>query len=295
MTHPAALARWLERGDVQWYESGQVALRGDALELYQRLDRVFLGWAARDHGAGDELVPAFLPAAALGKIDYLRSFPHLVTLPLTLSHDPDEIRRFLAAGPQLPDGEIRLPPAAPIRDVLTPAACYHFYCRHAGQAIAAPTYLTTRATCYRREAHYAPLTRLWSFSLREVVCLGPGEVVQAFLEGFAAKLEAFAQQIELPVRFATATDPFFDPQKNPRWIAQVVAPVKREVLFETGDGDRAPCAIASLNFHRTYFGEAFGMRHGDQPVSSGCVGFGIERWMHAILATFGEDPRAWPV
>ena len=288
MERPAALARWLERGDLQWYDNGQVSLRGDALELYRRIDRLFVEWAARDHGAGDEVFPTFLPAAELAKIDYLRSFPHLVTLPLTLSPDPAAIRAFLAEGPQLPDGEVRLPPAAPIRDVLTPAACYHFYIRHADRTIAAPTFLTTRATCYRREAHYEPLTRMWSFSLREVVCLGPSETVQAFLDGFLEKLVELARQIGLPVRFDTASDPFFDPTRNPRWIAQVVAPVKREMLFED-------CAIGSLNFHRTYFGEAFGMRYEDGPVSSGCVGFGIERWMYAILATFGEKPCDWPV
>src|SRR5438874_9913215 len=33
-------------------------------------------------------------------------------------------------------------------------------------------YVTTRAACFRRESYYRPLQRQWSFSMREIVCLG---------------------------------------------------------------------------------------------------------------------------
>ena len=54
-------------------------------------------------------------------------------------------------------------------------------------------------------------------------------------------------------------------------------------------------AIASLNFHRTFFGERFDIRHpaGD-PVCTGCVAFGLERWLYACIREFGLDWDAWP-
>ena len=53
-------------------------------------------------------------------------------------------------------------------------------------------------------------------------------------------------------------------------------------------------AIGSVNFHRNYFGEAFGITRDGQEAYSGCVAFGVERWLYAWLAHFGTDEAGWP-
>jgi hypothetical protein len=88
---------------------------------------------------------------------------------------------------------------------------------------------------------------------------------------------------------AAASDPFFDPSRNPKFLAQRLDPVKTEMIF--GDG----LAIGSINFHRNYFGEAFGIARGGEAAFSGCVAFGLERWLYAFLSRFGPDVRRWPL
>lgn len=271
--------------DLAVYPNGQVGLSGDLLRLYRRLDRVFADQADA-RGAVDHLFPPILPASELAKIDYLASFPHLATFPVALAPDDENLGRFVAGTGV--GGAIAMTRLAPIHDVLTPAICYHFYIRYQGTELDAPLYLTTRGSCFRREESYTPLERLWSFSMREIVCIGSLDEVTTFLGEQRLAVSDLVQRIGLPSDWKTATDPFFRPAQNPKHLAQRLDPVKSELVFE----DRL--AIASVNLHRNYFGEAFGIRRHGEAAFSGCVAFGIERWIAAILATFGADPDRWP-
>jgi seryl-tRNA synthetase len=270
-----------------WSESGQSTLSGSLLDLYRRLDRLFLRWA-QDCGADEYRFPPFIAARELSKLDYFRSFPHLVTFATTLDAGEGNLKRFAAGEPVNEAGEVQLTGQSPIREVLTPAACYHFYVRFQGEALTAARYVTTRATCYRREAYYSPLERQWSFSMREIVSLGTADEVKEFLARYQAKVDRFFRSIELPVEWKNATDPFFNPLRNPKYLLQKLDPVKTEMIFD----DRL--AIGSVNFHRNYFGEAFEISREGREAFSGCVAFGLERWIYAFLSRFGLNQSGWP-
>jgi seryl-tRNA synthetase len=172
--------------------------------------------------------------------------------------------------------------------VLTPAACYHFYLEFQGAILESPRIVTTRVTCFRREASYAPLERQWCFSMREIVCIGSEDEVKQFLAGYRERLHAFFIRIGLPIAWENATDPFFNPGRNPKSIMQRLEPVKTEMVF----GGRL--AIGSINFHQNYFGETFGIRRAGKAAYSGCVAFGLERWIYAFLTHFGWEEADWP-
>jgi hypothetical protein len=53
-------------------------------------------------------------------------------------------------------------------------------------------------------------------------------------------------------------------------------------------------AIGSVNFHRNYFGEAFEISRDGREAFSGCVAFGLERWIYAFLERFGMNESDWP-
>ncbi|HEX9782360.1 MAG TPA: aminoacyl--tRNA ligase-related protein [Opitutaceae bacterium] len=270
-----------------WYENGQSAFAGELLELFHGIDALFLSWAG-ECDAAEYAFPTFLPAASLAKLDYFRSFPHLVTFPVTLDADEDNLSRFAEGEPMDQSGAVNLARLAPVCDVLTPAACYHFYPLFKGDVLDGPRYVTTRATCFRREAEYVPLERQWSFSMREIVCLGTAAEVTAFLDGYRRRISAFFDEIGLGIEWKEATDPFFNAPKNPKYLMQKLDPVKTEMVFQ----DRL--AIGSINFHRNYFGEAFEITRAKEATFSGCVAFGIERWIHAWLTQFGHDAKHWP-
>jgi seryl-tRNA synthetase len=271
----------------RWYENGQSAFGGPLFQLFHRLDRLFLTWAAECR-AREHHFPPFIPAKALAKLDYFRSFPHLITFPVTLDASEENLKQFGEGTPMNEQGEIQLTATAPIRDVITPAACYHFYHFFQGEHFEQPAYLTTRAHCFRRESHYLPLQRQWSFSMREIVCIGSSEEVKAFLARYQERLSRFFEKRGLPVVWKDASDPFFNPSQNPKYLLQKLAPVKQEMVFE----DRL--AVGSVNFHRNYFGEAFGIQREGSEAFSGCVAFGLERWIYLFLTHFGPNPSDWP-
>ena len=273
-----------------WYENGQSAFSGPALALYQRLDAAFVRLARR-MGAEDHAFPTMIPAAALARIDYFRSFPQLATFAATLHDDDANLDRFRADADEDAAAKrgLVLTQLAPVRDVLTPAACYHFYHLFEGRRLEQPLRLTTRATCHRRETHYLPLRRQWSFGMREIVCIGTEEEVAAFLESAKQAVPQLLAALGLAADPQPATDPFFRPTRNPQWLMQRLDPVKTEFVF------RGDLAVASANLHHDHFGRAFGIAREGVPAHSACLAFGIERWIHMILEVHGSDPSAWPV
>ena len=87
---------------------------------------------------------------------------------------------------------------------------------------------------------------------------------------------------------------FFAPTARGQAALQRIKGLKHELEFRFPD--MRPLAIASFNDHEVFFGEAFGISLADgTPAWSGCVAFGIERWLLAILCTHGVDPKDWPM
>jgi hypothetical protein len=273
--------------DYRWYPNGQSAYSGSLWRLVQRLDRLFLSWAGRFQ-ATDFHVPAFIPAHELNRFNYFRSFPHLATFPVVMQNEPETLRVFAEQAVAV-DGVLQLRETAPARDLMTPACCYHFYILHQNSVATRPRYLTTCATCFRRENEYIPMQRQWSFTMREIVCIGTVDEVTQFLDGCRQQTDAFVEEVGLTAIWKSATDPFFDPTHNPLFVAQKVAPLKKELLFQ----DRL--ALASINYHRAYFAEAFNLKRDDTLAATGCIGFGLDRWVFAILSQFGPDERDWPL
>lgn len=267
-------------------DRGLTVLSGELLALDRRLDGLFVSWAGH-LGAREYRFPPCIEARHLDRLDYFRSFPHLATFPATLSDEHGNIERFSRTEPVGADGCVALGRLAPVEHVLTPAACYHVYVELEGFDLDAPRFVTTRATCFRNEASYSPLERQWGFSMREIVCLGTAAEVEEFLAHVTRRIDAFVDDTGLPVAWQAATDPFFSPASNPKYLFQKLEPVKRELVFG------ADLAIASTNFHRDYFGEAFDIRRLGAPAFSGCVAFGMERWLAAFLRHHGESPASW--
>jgi hypothetical protein len=123
--------------------------------------------------------------------------------------------------------------------------------------------------------------------MREVVCIGTAADVELFMDQAGKVAERLTRRLRLEVEWQAATDPFFDPTGDPRFLMQKLAPIKRELVFE------GHLAIASVNFHRDFFGEKFGIRVDGEPAFSGCLAFGIERWIYALLAQHGPRAEDW--
>ncbi|HTJ72540.1 MAG TPA: hypothetical protein VL551_33690 [Actinospica sp.] len=253
---------------------GLAVLGPDALRLRGALDDVFTGWAL-EHAAEPREYPPLLRVEDLARIDYFENFPHLASL----------VSGLAAPGGSAVDGSVPIP-GSQLADsgyALASAACYPVYFDLAGSALPETAALTTVARCFRRETHYDGLRRLMGFTMREAVFIGERAAVLDALTALRSRVTSFAAALGLEVKLEAATDPFFDPA-GARAAMQRLFPVKEEVVWDGG------LAIASVNFHRNFFGDRCAIVASDgAPAFSGCVAFGLERWIAALGAVHHGD------
>jgi hypothetical protein len=263
---------------------GTVSVTGPALEWLERLDAAVVG-AASSWGAHNWAFPPVMDAAHLARMDYFRSFPHLMTVPVSLPPDDAAAERFTRR--YADDRPLPLQEHAPVEHVLAPAACYHVYPALACSRLEAVALVTTRSTCFRRESEFQPLRRQWTFSMRELVCVGTADEVDTFLEQGEALVVALCQLLQLPYRRKVAADPFFQPTARGRSLYQRLDPVKHEYVI-------GGLPIASSNRHHQHFADAFGISRDGRVAHSGCVAFGLERWLGVACERWGPEPDCWP-
>ena len=179
--------------------------------------------------------------------------------------------------------------------VLTPAACYPVYPLVAsrGQVPAAGWKFDVAADCFRREPS-KDLDRLQSFRMREYVCLGTPEQVDAFRRRWLAWAPDFAAQLELPCHIEQASDAFFGRGGKLMAMSQIEQALKFELLIPVRSVEK-PTACMSFNYHQDHFGTVWNLRNtGDAVVHTGCVAFGVDRLALALFATHGADLSGWP-
>lgn len=261
--------------------NGLATLGPRMLEMRELLESRFVEWAA-DCGAIPMAFPPVIGVKDLSAFDYFRNFPHLAVTATPL--EPDMLKDAYADAPSvetIPNTHL-----CQCQYVLPSAACYNVYLHLRGKTLDRVLYVTTVATCFRNETEFKGLERLWGFTMREIVCIGPLDATRAHLLSFKQRISEFAAQLDLSLKTQVATDPFYQPQ-DARSIMQQLAPVKEEFVYgET-------LAIASLNSHRNFFGERCSIRMSDQSLAfTSCVAFGLERWLHALLARFGNPGAA---
>ena len=276
------------RGELFESAPGLIALRGDALTLFNTLDRALAEIADE---ADDWRVPPALPLEVLADADYFASFPQWLTVAAHLSSDNDVLGRVAEA--EDPIREVARA-VEPPRIALQPAVCYHVYAAHRGRVLADAVCVTCAGTCWRHEgARLTPLERGWAFTMREIVQLGSAADAAAFRTLHTERMVRLAHELGLEPMLAPATDPFFASQLRGRTLLQKLKGLKEELLLPLGDGRFV--AAGSCNDHEQFFGTAFDIHLPDgEPAASSCIAFGIERWTLAFLVAHGVDARNWP-
>jgi hypothetical protein len=231
-------------------------------------------------GARPVTGPALLPEQDLARLDFFRNFPHLGLPVATLT---DQARGELARGEAAtPSPEHALVPTG---YYLPTATCYGLLLSLRERRIETPEVITAIGRCFRNEEHYDGLRRLRAFHMREVLYIGSREGVVDHLTRSSELVQGLADRLGINVRKEPATDPFYLGNGSRSLLSQL-DPVKFEFVSDDGT------AIASVNRHRNFFGERFGIRFGDESAYSGCLAFGVERWVHALLQVHGDAQRA---
>jgi seryl-tRNA synthetase len=104
--------------------------------------------------------------------------------------------------------------------------------------------------------------------------------------------------IDIDCKVQTATDPFFATVSAAKKFWQAAQEVKNEIKIPSlgSDGEVKQLACGSINLHGNFFGKRFGIKDAaGEPVHTGCVGLGIERWVLAAFTQHGFEKSRWPV
>lgn len=286
----------VERGAAFQAAEGQVALGEPLLSLIDHLDQRLRAVALGFEGAREYRYPTLLPTEVLDRFAYFRSFPQFVMFVTRLHNDLDVYERFLQqyeAGGGVPRELFEL--CGNTDYCLPPTMCYHSYHQFTSAQLHGDTALTARGKSFRFESKYhTNLERLWDFTIRELVFMGTPKYAEQCRASVMEQAFALMDELGLSGACEVASDPFFASADTAgKVMAQRVMELKYELLLDVAPGRRI--ATASFNLHGSFFGEAFGITRPDgEPAFSGCVGFGLERLVHAFVCQHGVEPANWP-
>jgi hypothetical protein len=275
----ALLATLRARGELWEPAPGIVGLRGRPLALLRRIEGRIAALCAGE--TEDEwAVPAAIPLSTLERAGYFASFPHWLTVASHLTDAPEVLERIAASR----DAAVAAADAVvPATTALPPAVCYHVYAALTGSTIPNRCIVTAQGCCWRHERdRLAPLERGWSFTMREIVCIGTEAECVAFRDRGIKLARWLATGLGLDSSVEPAEDPFFAPTSRGRALLQRVKGLKQELRLPIGDGETV--AASSFNIHEQFFGDAFDIRLATgEPAYTACVAFGLERWLLAAL------------
>ncbi len=274
---------------VKNYGDGLIGLEGDAIRLFDYFDSKFKQFAL-DLTATEKHYPTLLPLAAMDKTGYLRTSPQYSMFVCHPKEDVDELLRMSREAMQ---GSVKDVVHEP-NYVLSPAACFHCYTDLEQAELEKPEVYTFRQKVFRHEGrlNWSGFGRLRDYNVREIVFIGDEPFVHVNRNYVLDKVKRFVSELNLTARVCVTSDPFVVPSMQKFKKIQLEEESKLELQLAYGL-DRY-LAVASFNLHGTAFTNPFDIRIHDKPQSvTGCVGFGLERWVLAFLAQHGIDPRRW--
>lgn len=294
---PALFEELVARGEVDEVGDGQVTLGRRMIALLEWFDDAFARIATEHFDAIEYRYPTLIATNTLESADYFRSFPHFLMFVTRLHNDAQTYRGF---EDRFEDGTIDPSVLDLCRNVeycLPPTMCYHTFEQHRGARLTADEQrvVTAVGKSFRYESRYArTIERLWDFTIREIVFMGSRDFVVAARQEFMERTTSLIDGLGFAGRCEVANDPFFlSADAATKVLTQRLMELKYELQLEIEPG--RSIAAASFNFHLDHFGTSFDITQPDGvPISTACVGFGLERVLYAFLAQFGLDESGWP-
>lgn len=286
----------LARGEVYEEETGVFVLGPLVTRLVDFFESRFL-LLADEFEAKPYRFPTLISAKMLDRVDYFSAFPHSLTFATHLREDLEIINRFAAETEYAGDG-LNSPAEffSRIQTLLSPAVCYHLYFSLADHPLPDGKLIATAVgNCFRYEStNLTSLERMWNFTMREVIFVGPKEFVLENRERSRLFMQKIFEEIGLAYHVETANDPFFVGEFRKQAAFQTAFQLKYEIRAAL-PFKGSTLAVGSYNYHQNFFGRHLNITLPDgEPIHTGCTAFGLERMVYAFLAQYGFDQSKWP-
>ncbi|GAB5452448.1 MAG: hypothetical protein Hals2KO_27760 [Halioglobus sp.] len=286
----------LARGDVMPSQVGKASYAGDMVKIFRALDE-FISAQCIAMGAGTEIYPSALEGSSLLRAGYFNTFAQhtYFMAPLKTS------RPALGAAA---DGSILSDEDGSAAEhlqtpewVFSPTVCHHCFESRKDSAIELPLKITALNQCSRYEVHGTrSLERLRFYWMREFVHFDSDEAaVVASLDSFLDFMVETLTRWGITHEIVTASDPFFADSATSKRVFQNLFALKRELKLPIPGGS---LACASFNNHQASLVQSFAVAAAgedeDSSISSGCVAWGYDRLLFALLVQLGTVVDEWP-
>lgn len=284
----------IERGDIVLFGRGRYGFGPRIVRLIEYFDQQAREMAARFQ-ADAYAFPSLVGADVLDRCRYLRNFPTSLNLVSHLREDHQVLQEFARSvqwdGRQL---VYDASAASGVECLLSPSVCFHWYQWLRDSQMTRPRAITALGKCFRYESsNLTGLERLWDFSMREIVFVGPDRFVLENRDKLVDLCAAYLSELGLAFEISTATDPFFIDSYAVQAAYQQGFELKFELLTPLPYSKKR-LAVGSINYHQDFFGRSFNIQADGSPAHTGCLGFGYERLALAFLAQHGLKETAWP-
>ena len=283
-----------EQGEIVLFGRGRYGFGPKLVALMEYFDLRVRQMAA-SFQADARLFPSLIGADVLDRCRYLRNFPASLNLVSHLREDHGVLQEFARSvrwdGEQLACDRTGM---SGIECLLSPSVCFHWYMWLRDSKLSKPRVVTALGKCFRYESsNLTGLERLWDFSMREIIFVGPADFVLANRSALVDLSVNFLNELGMAYEITTATDPFFVDSYAVQAAYQQGFELKFELLAPLPYSGKK-LAVGSINYHQDFFGRSFAIDTPAGPAHTGCIGFGYERLALAFLAQHGMDEKNWP-
>lgn len=278
------------KGVFHMFYDGMIGMNEKAIFIYDYFDRVFENFAL-ELNAKKKKYPVLLPVNSYLKTGYLNNSPQYSMFccsaceNLVILKNLQEVAR---------SGDLKDVLAQP-QFALSPSACFHTYVEYENRTLPCNDIFTFIQSVFRNEGrlNFSELGRLRDYHVREIVFIGDMDYVTTVRENIFKKTVSFLTSLDFCGNAAIATDPFVLPQMQKYKKVQLLEETKYEIKLNCEDAEGI--SVASFNLHGTAFTHPFKIRVEDcDETVTGCVGFGLERWVIAFFSQFGTNVEHWP-
>lgn len=276
--------------DIHYFGHGNIALSGVANFLFEFFDGKFEK-IALDFGAKPKIYPVLLPVEAYKKTGYLKHSPQYAIFCCNTFEDIGKLEDLQY---NIQDDNMQLSLKQPTF-ALSPSACFHTYLEHENTVLNSNSVYTFCQSVFRNEGrfNFSEIGRLMDYHVREIVMIGSSDFVSTVRQEFLNKLVAIMTDWGLCFSVNIAADPFVMPKIQKYKKIQKIEKSKYEIKLNCNSNHKI--SVASFNLHGSAFTEPFNIKvkNNDDTVT-GCIGFGIERWVLAFICQYGVAPSKWP-
>lgn len=269
---------------------GNVVFSGVAEFLYRFFDRRFESIAMK-HNAYCKVYPTLLPIEAYKKTGYLKHSPQYAIFCCSTFEDMNKLEKLDKNIDSYNWSSVLKNPT----HALSPSACFHTYLEYENMVLDTNSVVTFNQNVFRNEGrfNYSEFGRLMGYHVREIVMIGSADFVSNMRKRILDEVINLLKQWEMCSKVCVAADPFIIPKMQKFKKIQKSEELKYEVRLNCSNEHEI--SVASFNLHGTAFTSPFNIKIADtENTVTGCIGFGLERWVIAFISQFGIDINDWP-